>query len=76
MAIDVTHEPDDWGVALEHCAFCWKTTHYWFTAKDVAVCRACAEQVNAEDVPTKLAWFGQTAGLGKVWNKGGDEDAG
>ena len=31
----------------------WKERCFWFAKKDVAVCRDCAKNAEAEDVPTK-----------------------
>lgn len=63
MPIRVKREPEDWGPGLEHCAFCWQPTPFWYWGKDVAVCPPCAKKVKPEDVPTKNAWWNQTKGL-------------
>ena len=53
--IEVTHDGES-GIG-EACCFCRRSTHYWYTTKDVAVCQACAEIAEHKDVPTKKTWF-------------------
>lgn len=41
----------------ESCAFCRRSTFFWYKPKDVAVCQPCAETVSSEDVPSKREWL-------------------
>lgn len=56
--IEVTKDPDELNeFGTEHCCFCRRPTRYWFTPKDVPVCRACAPHANEKDVPSKKTWW-------------------
>ena len=44
-------------LAMERCCFCWKRTNYWYSPKDVAVCRSCAKTHKVSEVPAKRDWI-------------------
>ncbi len=59
VGIEVELEPPDMlREPAERCFRCHNPTHYWFMAKDVACCLACAANVTLADVPTKEEWIG------------------
>ena len=55
--LEVEHEPDDYPLPYEHCCKCGMPTPYWYTKKDVALCRPCAEKYTERDIPSKNQWI-------------------
>ena len=49
--------PDCVDSILENCCICRTPTEFWCQAKDVALCKKCAEQIELEDVPSTLDWI-------------------
>lgn len=45
------------GIALEPCCFCRKLTPFWYMARKVAVCSACARVASALHMPSHKAWL-------------------
>jgi hypothetical protein len=55
--LKVTLEPAGLrSIPQERCCFCREATPYWYTPKDVAMCRPCANKAKRSQVPTKVAW--------------------
>ena len=44
-------------MGLEHCCLCRERTHFWYTPKDVALCRPCAKTATETALPTKEEWI-------------------
>lgn len=55
--ITVIHDKQPAWEPAEPCCFCSAPTRYWFAPKDVAVCQACAEKREADEVPSKREWL-------------------
>lgn len=56
--VTVEHEPMEISVEpYEHCCKCERETAYWYTPKDVPLCRECAVGLEDADIPTKAQWF-------------------
>lgn len=49
----------------ERCAFCKKSTHFWYEPKDVAVCQKCAKTATPELVPSKADWMASQGPVGQ-----------
>lgn len=56
MPVNVEKEIDTWFNCVEHCCICRAKTRFWFTKKDVALCKSCAEKVDEKDIPSKQEW--------------------
>jgi hypothetical protein len=48
---------------LERCCLCRERTPFWFTPKDVALCRPCAKTATADKLPTKEEWIAKERAL-------------
>jgi hypothetical protein len=53
--VKVKREPKGMG-PFERCCICREPTPFWYTPKDVALCRACARTAKVKDLPDKAAW--------------------
>ena len=69
MPIQVEHEDVDalraWGMGLEktqeECHFCGADTRFWHVATNTPVCRGCAAEHEASDLPSRPETPGSAA---------------
>lgn len=56
--IPIEREPKEFdSLPSERCCLCKAPTRYWHTPLDVAVCPACAQSAEVEQLPTKEQWL-------------------
>jgi len=67
--LQVTKEPRGLArMGLERCCLCREHTPFWYTPKDVALCRPCAKTATADRLPTKEEWVAkERARRGELW---------
>lgn len=56
--VSVTPEPpglEPFGI--ERCCVCDVPTKFWYTPKDVALCKPCAANAQEADLPAKPEWM-------------------
>jgi len=56
MALEVKHDGSGARDIKENCCACYAKTSYWYTPKDVALCKICAAGKTHDEIPSKQEW--------------------
>ena len=56
MSLKVKHDGSGPKDTMENCCMCYTKTRFWYTPKDVALCKICAATAEIEQIPDKVDW--------------------
>ena len=54
--LKVVKENAELGPPYEDCCMCGTPTPFWYPQKDVPLCKGCANDHDATDIPSKQEW--------------------